>query len=43
VQKGELRAIEEAQNCHVSAVNLWEFAILIGLGRIEADPTDECP
>ena len=31
----ELRAIEEARVCYVSIVTLWEFAMLIGLGRIE--------
>ena len=33
---GERRTIEGAQIRYVSAVTLWEFAILIGLGRIEA-------
>ena len=37
LQTGELRAIEAAANRYVSAVTLWEFAILIGLGRIEAN------
>jgi PIN domain nuclease of toxin-antitoxin system len=37
LQTGELRAIEAARNRYVSAVSLWEFAILIGLGRIEAN------
>jgi PIN domain nuclease of toxin-antitoxin system len=32
---GELSAIESAQLRYVSAVTLWEFGILIGLGRIE--------
>jgi len=34
---GERRAIEDAQVRYVSCVTLWEFAILIGLGRIEAN------
>ena len=34
---GELRAIESAQTRYVSCVTLWEFGILIGLGRIEAN------
>jgi PIN domain nuclease of toxin-antitoxin system len=33
---GERRTIEGAQIRYVSAGTLWEFAILIGLGRIEA-------
>jgi PIN domain nuclease of toxin-antitoxin system len=33
---GERRTIESALIRYVSAVTLWEFAILIGLGRIEA-------
>lgn len=32
---GERRVIEDAQIRYVSAVTLWEFAILVGLGRIE--------
>ena len=32
---GERRTIEGAQRRYVSAATLWEFAILIGLGRIE--------
>jgi PIN domain nuclease of toxin-antitoxin system len=31
----ELRAIDEARIRYVSIVTLWEFAMLIGLGRIE--------
>jgi PIN domain nuclease of toxin-antitoxin system len=38
LQSGELRAIEAARTRYVSAVSLWEFAILISLGRIEANP-----
>lgn len=34
---GELSAIESAQIRYVSGVTLWEFGILIGLGRIEAN------
>jgi PIN domain nuclease of toxin-antitoxin system len=34
---GELRTIESAQIRYVSCVTLWEFGILIGLGRIEAN------
>ena len=34
---GERHAVDTAQVRHVSAVTLWEFAILIGLGRIEAN------
>jgi PIN domain nuclease of toxin-antitoxin system len=34
---GELQTIDAAQVCYVSAVSLWELAILIGLGRIEAN------
>jgi PIN domain nuclease of toxin-antitoxin system len=37
LRPGELRAIESAQVRYVSAVTLWEFGILIGLGRIEAN------
>jgi PIN domain nuclease of toxin-antitoxin system len=37
LRSAELRAIESAQVRYVSAVTLWEFGILIGLGRIEAD------
>jgi PIN domain nuclease of toxin-antitoxin system len=37
LRSGELRAIELAQVRYVSAVTLWEFGILIGLGRIEAN------
>ena len=33
---GERLTIEGAQIRYVSAATLWEFAILIGLGRIEA-------
>ena len=34
---GELRAIDSARIRYVSAVTLWEFGILIDLGRIEAN------
>jgi PIN domain nuclease of toxin-antitoxin system len=34
---GELQTIGAAQVRYVSAVSLWELAILIGLGRVEAD------
>lgn len=34
---GELHTIDAAQIRYVSAITLWEFAILIGLGRIEAN------
>lgn len=34
----ERRAIDLAPCRYVSAVSLWELAILIGLGRIEHDP-----
>ena len=37
LRSGELQAIESAQVRYVSAVTLWEFGILIGLGRIEAN------
>jgi PIN domain nuclease of toxin-antitoxin system len=35
---GERRAIDAAPCRYVSAVSLWEIAILIGLGRIADDP-----
>jgi PIN domain nuclease of toxin-antitoxin system len=34
---GELRTMEEAGIRYISSVTLWEFAILMGLGRIEAN------
>ena len=34
---GERRALDSAQRRYVSCVTLWEFGILIGLGRIEAN------
>ena len=37
LRAGELRAIQTAEARFVSAVTLWEFGILIGLGRIEAN------
>jgi PIN domain nuclease of toxin-antitoxin system len=35
---GERRAIDNAPCRYISAVSLWEIAILIGLGRVENDP-----
>jgi PIN domain nuclease of toxin-antitoxin system len=35
---GEIRTLEEARIRYVSAVNLWEIAILQGLQRIESEP-----
>jgi PIN domain nuclease of toxin-antitoxin system len=37
LRAGELRTIESAQIRYVSCVTLWEFGILIGLGRVEAN------
>lgn len=37
LRAGERRVIEDAQIRYVSCVTLWEFGILIGLGRIEAN------
>ena len=34
---GERRALDDARSCYVSAVSLWEIAILIGLDRIAQD------
>jgi PIN domain nuclease of toxin-antitoxin system len=34
---GERRALDDARACYVSAVSLWEIAILIALGRIARD------
>ena len=34
---GERQVIEAAPIRYISCVSLWEFAILIGLGRIEVD------
>jgi len=31
---GERRALDDARSCYVSAVSLWEIAILMALGRI---------
>jgi len=34
---GERRALDDARSCYVSAVSLWEIAILMALGRIAHD------
>jgi len=34
---GEQRALDDARSCYVSAVSLWEIAILMALGRIAQD------
>ena len=34
---GEQRALDDARSCYVSAVSLWEIAILMALGRIAHD------
>ena len=34
---GERRALDDARACYVSAVSLWEIAILMALGRIAPD------
>ncbi len=34
---GERRALDQAPSCYISAVTLWEIAILIALGRLAAD------
>ena len=35
---GERRALDDARACYVSAVSLWEIAILMALDRIARDP-----
>jgi len=35
---GERRALDQARALYVSAVSLWEIAILMALGRVAADP-----
>ena len=34
---GERRALDDARSCYVSAVSLWEIAILMALDRIARD------
>ena len=34
---GERRALDEARSCYVSAVSLWEIAILMALDRVAQD------
>ncbi len=34
---GERRALDDARSCYMSAVSLWEIAILISLDRIARD------
>jgi PIN domain nuclease of toxin-antitoxin system len=34
---GERRALDEARSCYVSAVSLWEIAILMALDRVGRD------
>ena len=34
---GERRTLDDAPSCYVSAVSLWEIAILMALGRIAHD------
>jgi len=35
---GERCALDDARSCYVSAVSLWEIAILMGLDRLAQDP-----
>ena len=35
---GERRALDTTRSCYVSAVSLWEIAILMGLDRLARDP-----
>jgi PIN domain nuclease of toxin-antitoxin system len=35
---GERRSLDDARSCYISAVGLWEIAILMTLGRIAHDP-----
>src|SRR5437016_2171705 len=37
---GERRALDDARSCYVSAVSLWEIAILMALDRIARDQRD---
>jgi PIN domain nuclease of toxin-antitoxin system len=34
---GERRTLDDARSCYVSAVSLWEIAILMALGRLARD------
>jgi PIN domain nuclease of toxin-antitoxin system len=34
---GERRALDDARSCYMSAVSLWEIAILMALGRLAQD------
>ena len=34
---GERRALDDARSCYISAVSLWEIAILMALDRIAQD------
>jgi PIN domain nuclease of toxin-antitoxin system len=34
---GERRALDDARSCYVSAVSLWEIAILMALDRVARD------
>jgi PIN domain nuclease of toxin-antitoxin system len=34
---GERRALDDARSCYVSAVSLWEIAILMALNRVTQD------
>jgi PIN domain nuclease of toxin-antitoxin system len=34
------RLIEEADSVHVSAASIWEIAIKVRLGKLEADPNE---
>ena len=34
---GERRALDDARLCYISAVSLWEIAILMALGRVAQD------
>ena len=35
---GERRALDAARSCYISAVSLWEIAILMALDRVAQDP-----
>jgi PIN domain nuclease of toxin-antitoxin system len=35
---GERRALDDARSCYMSAVSLWEIAILMALDRVARDP-----
>jgi len=37
LKPGERRALDDARSCYVSAVSLWEIAILMALDRVARD------